>query len=858
LKNQLERIISKSPRAAEYFSVKELQAQTGQPVENFATVILKELLDNALDEAEKSGTPEIYIGVTETPEHYIITVQDNGRGFPEEAIDGIMNFNISASTKNIYVSPTRGTQGNALKTILGIPFALGCRAPLIIESRGKTHQILGWIDPAGMIRTEHRIEDIGIQQGSRITVTIPKEGQNFDPAHWIKAFAIFNPHAFVKFIIKQKFINQAKSEGIVEEGIYKSVANKFSKQTVLDLTSPWWYSRESMERLIFSYINKNRKDKKDMPLGEFIRQFRGLTSTRKAKLVGGQIPTVTKLSDFESYPELVSVLLKAMQTQTKPPSPTTLGIVGEGNFRCRFNDCYNIGRFWYAKSCEIYNGIPNVFEVALAEVNDEKGALFHGVNYSATYEDPLVNTLLKTKDIYALGLENFLSNSYCHTERKDNYGNKPIVVAVHLISPVIQFMDRGKTRLKLKWEIANSISSCLEKVTQTLLKEEKRRSRDAAREERKKAQVLRQEIGPNIKECVFHVLPAAIQKATGEGKYPVSARSLYYQVRPLIQEYTNKELEYSYFSQTLLTEYQKNYGTIAALYYDPRGYLLEPHTGQSLPIGTLDVKNYKWPQWLYNKVLYVEKKGLLPTLQAARIAERYDIAIIAAEGFATEAARLLLKRASKDLDYKLFVIHDADPAGYEIARTLQEETQRMPGYSVEVIDLGLRVKEAVNMGLEVERFTRRKRLSSKLTLETIEREFFEGKQQTPKSWVAKRIELNAMTGPQLVNFIESKLRLAGATAKVLPPEEVIKKEAGREYVDKLRDKIREEVIIRLNVSNIVQNIMDDIAVPTFDILPEKIGKALKRNPPKNWQEFMLDEVEEEVKNAVNQANWEKL
>ena len=69
------------------------------------------------------------------------------------------------------------------------------------------------------------------------------------------------------------------------------------------------------------------------------------------------------------------------------------------------------------------------------------------------------------------------------------------------------------------------------------------------------------------------------------------------------------------------------------------------------------------------------------------------MAVIAAEGYATEAARMLFKRADKDKNYRLFVLHDADPVGYNIARTLREETKRMPGYSVEVVDLGLKLDE---------------------------------------------------------------------------------------------------------------------------------------------------------------------
>ncbi len=88
---------------------------------------------------------------------------------------------------------------------------------------------------------------------------------------------------------------------------------------------------------------------------------------------------------------------------------------------------------------------------------------------------------------------------------------------------------------------------------------------------------------------------------------------------------------------------------------------------------------YVFPSWLYDKILYVEKKGVWPILQSARLAERYDMAVVAGEGYATEAIRVLFQASKQRIDYQLFVLHDADPDGYNIARTLREETARMPG-----------------------------------------------------------------------------------------------------------------------------------------------------------------------------------
>jgi hypothetical protein len=48
-RNRLERQTFSMARAAEYFDRRELQTITGQPVVQFAAVVLKELADNGLE-----------------------------------------------------------------------------------------------------------------------------------------------------------------------------------------------------------------------------------------------------------------------------------------------------------------------------------------------------------------------------------------------------------------------------------------------------------------------------------------------------------------------------------------------------------------------------------------------------------------------------------------------------------------------------------------------------------------------------------------------------------------------------------------------------------------------------------------
>ena len=133
---QLQRTTFETSRAAEYFDARQLSALVGVSQGEFASVCLKELVDNSLDASETAGVPPV-VGVKVEREDGLIrlSVSDNGPGIPAEVVGKVLDYNVRVSDKAAYRSPTRGAQGNALKTVVGIPYALGSREPITIESR---------------------------------------------------------------------------------------------------------------------------------------------------------------------------------------------------------------------------------------------------------------------------------------------------------------------------------------------------------------------------------------------------------------------------------------------------------------------------------------------------------------------------------------------------------------------------------------------------------------------------------------------------------------------------------------------------------------------------------------------------
>src|SRR5215218_2290484 len=348
------------------------------------------------------------------------------------------------------------------------------------------------------------------------------------------------------------------------------------------------------------------------------------------------------------------------------------------------------------------------------------------------------------------------------------------------------------------------------------------------------------------KEIVFEILPRAIANAGTN----FSRRDLYYAARPLCYDHseweTGKTLEYSYFSQQLLTEYQEEHGLIAGMWTDPRGHLHEPHTGKSVALGTREVASYEFPEYTFDKILYVEKEGELSKLKAARLAERYDMAICSGKGQPTEAVRTLFERAEGG-DYQLFVFHDADLDGYDIARVMAEETRRMPDYFVDVVDIGLTVEDAVEMGLASEPFRRKKDITWELRmrLSGVAKEYLYQRNGYGGGISGYRFELNAIL-PDIrrVEYIERKLEENGVRGKVIPPDEALAERREAMYRAKV-DGWVDEVIAEMLDADELKNKMAEQFQERFglDEAREWIEKGFEDDRAQSWRGVLKAKLE---------------
>jgi DNA topoisomerase VI subunit B len=439
----------------EFCSKRELQNQTGHSVYDWPLVVLKEIMDNALDACEEAEVAPV-IEVTVGPGS--ITIQDNADGFDADTIESILDYTIRVSSREAYVSPTRGAQGNALKTVVAMGYVLDREAAdrdadaagvTIIETRGVKHRIEFGVDHINnQPKIEHTKTPSAIDVGTKVTVGWPKSqaeelflsvAEQFQQL--TQAYVWFNPHLSLRGVwYGREFVNVAATDP------------NWEKWRPRNPTSPHWYDESRLQRYLAAHVARDRDLKRHRTVRAFIAEFRGLSGTAVQRKILEEVGcSHQSLAEFFGVERVnrvgIAKLLASMKRHSKPVTPKRLGVIGEEHLKQRFLEAGgNVETFKYQQRKGMTDdGIPYIVEFAFGLHQSgltQQGAaisrkIITGANWSVGIHNPF-----RAFGSTGEGLESTLAKVRANAR-------EPVICALHLASAYIQYADRGKSSIIL-------------------------------------------------------------------------------------------------------------------------------------------------------------------------------------------------------------------------------------------------------------------------------------------------------------------------------------------------------------------------------------------------------------------------
>jgi hypothetical protein len=179
---------------------------------------------------------------------------------------------------------------------------------------------------------------------------------------------------------------------------------------------------------------------------EFIGQFRGLKGTAKQNAICAGIGVAERetLAGFYQRDGAAERLLAAMRAVSRPVKPRDLGVIGEDHLAAHLVEvgCEE-GSIVYRKAEFEHDGLPYVIEVAFGYRGDEDPRrVAEGFNFAP-----------------AIG-----GSPFRLAERLENLdldSHDPVTVFAHVACPRLDFLDRGKARVRLPDEVDDKLVELL-------------------------------------------------------------------------------------------------------------------------------------------------------------------------------------------------------------------------------------------------------------------------------------------------------------------------------------------------------------------------------------------------------------
>lgn len=373
-------------------------------------------------------------------------------------------------------------------------------------------------------------------------------------------------------------------------------------------------------------------------------------------------------------------------------------------------------------------------------------------------------------------------------------------------------------------DITQALDGVGQKYTRQIKAEEKRPSARAYRE------TMYTSSRTSLKDVCYEHMQEAWDKASDGGRLPTHWRQVFYVMRPLCDEHPESDrplidVTFKNILETFLKEQAPGWDVLRGA----RGVFKEPHSAKDdtgLAMSTMAVRNYlgagspsaeidpvpsrfptKGARNRIAAILICEKEGFDELLQAEQVPERYDLALMSTKGISAIAARDL----AETLGVPCFTLHDLDKNGFVMA-----------GGFPFAIDLGIRLADVEEWGLAPEDQQHQSPRKTEANL------LGNGATSEEAQFIAegRRVELNMLSGPDFIAYVEGKLNEHGVE-KIIPGEETLALAWKRAH-------------LATKVNQLIASIYegDEEIPPVPDDLADRIREEFEEDSTQSWDEAL--------------------
>jgi len=488
--------------------------------------------------------------------------------------------------------------------------------------------------------------------------------------------------------------------------------------------------------------------------------------------------------------------------------------------------------------------VPYAIEAFLVEKEDPDAlsSVRTTFNKSVTYEDDP----FRFKDYSRFGKKNYRAGTLKGVLQEAKFTRaRGVDLVINVVTPAPEFTDKAKTHIDAE-DFKDDLLKATHYVTKNAIKEVEQAERQSRKQNRSHS-VYRAPPRTSREDLMRKYFVEAYHHAKGDYA-SVAARQVFYVIRKLANLRDNETFtttQYDTFTQKICTEFEQGGYKIA---YDRRGFFVNAFdNGHELPLGTLDVEDYiskakdpknriihkieerysVGPEYLFNKLLFIEKEGFTPMFQEADLIKDMSLGIISTKGLGTRAAKYLM-RFFEQRGISIYILHDCDVAGYRIAHLLKNGSETFP-YPINATDIGINVQDIEDLEKEdeVEEATSGARQGMAHITDPKAIEFFnehDSGNYYDTKYTYNRLELNTLTNDELIEFIKEKI----PNTPIIPDVDVFNSMAADQFKNSeaiLKDAVyaaflaehedfREDPdikkVLKADIDGIMSDVLDDV------------------------------------------------